>query len=558
VTSLHEQHTALFVELDLDGERRYFEFGVNEETAVSVGSSPHAHLRLNRPGVPPVAFHLERAEGAIWVVPGYGTEVRLNTALVRSRARLSKRCVLEFPGVSLSTRVLSVRPDSAAVPLRATLEHLREGQLEPPLDCATVQFALPGSPPPQPDIPTRSVALDRGSPLVQDFGQDAEQVQLFITRVLAPPSTREALGPVPPRLEPVPARPEPVHSLPGSAPDALHQTLVIERPKALDRPPATERPPVAEAPAAEPHASLFETQIIGTREGLTSAPGLSSPLEPAAPPPPPPAAVAPPPLAPFHAAPPQPAPLRSQQEPVAPAALSLDAQTTVFETVHAPINAPRPPSPEPAEARIQPSRAGSRGELPPSGSSRTSVGWLARLGLLTKSKPVPVLAGALGVALLIGVGAANTAPPFTGPPAEKSGTAPGSKSSAGEKSGPGSASTTGSPSSLPPSAAAPSTSAAASSSSASPPRSLVLKAAGTAAPPRKRARNTPNDPELARAVGDVSAGRYREAAEAYAALASKAQDAEPYRTIASLLEKASSADCKPSSDTKPFCPEVLK
>jgi hypothetical protein len=468
---LSRDSSPLFVEFGLDGDRRYFEFRSHDDRAVVVGSSPQAHLRIDRYGVSPVAFHLERERDAIYVTPGYGTELRLNTALVQRRGRLSDLSVLEFQGIAVQARILFERPQSAPPPLYSTTDHVRAYQLDQPIDSATVRFAVPGLHPPPPELSTNTLELAMSSaPDEPNSVHDTEEVQFFMTEVLRAPSPGAA------RVQP------PAESAVATGfVEGLEHTLAIER--SLLVVPAAPPVSIVSAPPAPP--SRLDT--------VAAAPEID-------------------------ACPP----------------LSLDAQTTAFEALQAGRTEATPPPPPTPTLALTPGL-----EEP---SDLEGVGWLARLGLLTKAKPLPVMASALSLALLLGVVAANLAMLFTATAAKPK---PAAKAGASTRS---SATAHGS-------AARPSLAPSVVST-----RPLVATVGSTvpATLERRRSRGQPRHPDLARAVGDLAAGRYPEAAKAYSVVAAQSPDPEVFGAIAALLERASSADCKPSSAAKPFCPEVQK
>jgi len=74
---------SIWLELCVDGESHTFELKADELRAVAVGSLLRADLRIDRPGVEPVQFHIERDDGALWIVPAYNSsDLRVDTARV--------------------------------------------------------------------------------------------------------------------------------------------------------------------------------------------------------------------------------------------------------------------------------------------------------------------------------------------------------------------------------------------------------------------------------------------------------------------------------------------
>jgi hypothetical protein len=100
---------SIWLDLRLDGVSHEFEFKADELRAVAVGSLLSADLRIDRPGVAPVQFHIEREGKALWIVPAYdGHVLRLDTARVTGPQRLDSHAVIEFAGVRLHANLLDV------------------------------------------------------------------------------------------------------------------------------------------------------------------------------------------------------------------------------------------------------------------------------------------------------------------------------------------------------------------------------------------------------------------------------------------------------------------
>ena len=97
---------ALGLELENDEGTMLVEFGVGDDGAFSVGSSPHAGLRIQRQGVAPIEFYVQREDDALWLVPAYASaELRLDAQRVTGRRELRGRSLLEITNELLVIRV---------------------------------------------------------------------------------------------------------------------------------------------------------------------------------------------------------------------------------------------------------------------------------------------------------------------------------------------------------------------------------------------------------------------------------------------------------------------
>jgi hypothetical protein len=91
----------------MDNESHTFELKADELRAVAVGSLLRADLRIDRPGVAPVQFHIEREDDALWIVPAYNAlDLRVNTARVTGPQRIDGRAVIEFASVRIYASLL--------------------------------------------------------------------------------------------------------------------------------------------------------------------------------------------------------------------------------------------------------------------------------------------------------------------------------------------------------------------------------------------------------------------------------------------------------------------
>jgi hypothetical protein len=102
------QHSAIVFELTLDRERTLIELDQNEDRAYVIGASPHADVRVKRPGAPPVAFYLERRANDAWLVPGYRRgQLRVNGAIVVAPCRLGLHSRIEVAGAHIELDAVS-------------------------------------------------------------------------------------------------------------------------------------------------------------------------------------------------------------------------------------------------------------------------------------------------------------------------------------------------------------------------------------------------------------------------------------------------------------------
>ena len=114
---------SMWLELSFEGQAYPFELPSDETRAIAVGSLLRADLRIDRPGVAPVQFHIEREADRLWIVPAYGSEgLRVDTARVSGPRRIDARAVIEFCGVRVEATVLEIPP----TPRRTSSARLRQ------------------------------------------------------------------------------------------------------------------------------------------------------------------------------------------------------------------------------------------------------------------------------------------------------------------------------------------------------------------------------------------------------------------------------------------------
>jgi hypothetical protein len=99
-SSVGTRGDSIALDLVVENDRTLLEFAAAEDRVFSVGSSPHADVRVRRPGVPPIAFYLERRGDAVWLVPGYRrSSLRVDAAFVIAPCRLGRCARIEFSRV---------------------------------------------------------------------------------------------------------------------------------------------------------------------------------------------------------------------------------------------------------------------------------------------------------------------------------------------------------------------------------------------------------------------------------------------------------------------------
>ena len=108
-----DPNAPVFVQLIAHGTARNLALPPNGERALVVGSTREADFRVNGLRVAPVQFHLERAEGAVWLIPAYSIrDLRLNGEAVVGPATLEEHNIVLFAGVHLE---ITIRDESEFV-----------------------------------------------------------------------------------------------------------------------------------------------------------------------------------------------------------------------------------------------------------------------------------------------------------------------------------------------------------------------------------------------------------------------------------------------------------
>ena len=106
VFKITDDDSPVIVQLIGNGLVRNLALPPNEERALVVGSTARADFHVDGVRVAPVQFHLERYEGAVWLIPAYGIkDLRLNSAPVLGPAQLEEHNVIKFAGVYLEATI---------------------------------------------------------------------------------------------------------------------------------------------------------------------------------------------------------------------------------------------------------------------------------------------------------------------------------------------------------------------------------------------------------------------------------------------------------------------
>jgi hypothetical protein len=98
------------VELRFKAQRWLFDLDEASDRAIVVGSAMYADVRLDITAVAPVHFHLERQDDAIWIVPAYGVDIRVNAARIARSCCVPVRATIDFAGIQVEVAVLAEAP----------------------------------------------------------------------------------------------------------------------------------------------------------------------------------------------------------------------------------------------------------------------------------------------------------------------------------------------------------------------------------------------------------------------------------------------------------------
>lgn len=116
-TSTSEQatSTSLWLELSLAERRWLFELKSGDDRAIVVGSDVNSDVLVVRPGVGSTHFHFERAGDAILLVPGYRAALRVNAVRAVEPLPLPPRATIELLNLSLEAVTHSEKPEHMRV-----------------------------------------------------------------------------------------------------------------------------------------------------------------------------------------------------------------------------------------------------------------------------------------------------------------------------------------------------------------------------------------------------------------------------------------------------------
>lgn len=259
---ISDEDSPVFVQLIANGLIRNLALPSNEERALVVGSTAGAAFQLTGPGVAPVQFHIERAEGAVWLIPAYRIEdLRLNSAAVLGPTPLEGYDVIEFAGVRLE---MTIRDAASFVASGDSLYEDNRGfgasySMALPGEADTTQLAmdpLANSSPPHGQCPT-----NEARPVCLQGAMASGHATMLERKLYAPLSSRSNLAPPPLALH--------RHSSQQSGDSTPDFTLLgtqIIRPY---RPPADPiaqvgEPPLRETRALEPHFVQGERRVAET------------------------------------------------------------------------------------------------------------------------------------------------------------------------------------------------------------------------------------------------------------------------------------------------------
>ena len=510
-------NNSMWLELCMDGESHTFELKADELRAVAIGSLLSADLRIDRPGVAPVQFHIERDDGALWIVPAYNSsDLRVDTARVTGPQQIDGRAVIEFAGVRIHASVLDVdltkvrgslinelsKPDtercaheSGAILFAEKVQaeaHIASSPVASPEVSATVSFEKFVT-----SVAAKPEALtERFSPV---NAADVVPVQrtVFIEPIqAAPPEYLDMGEKIPPMLRTCeyPAKDSPTTGCIGPLSNMLTQDTISMAPYWMTQPEPECRtrvnpsfPEVAAAQSTPAQADRGSPQVPAPIECAGLAPSEETAITTCV------------------------EPVRSSSAPRCAAQDSASQSTTVFDV--------------PCIRLRQPD----------------AHGWLLRLGLLSRRRPLVVwLAGTVSAFVLAAsIGFAtkhlrHVAEPKAGHSRRAVITAPPLPS--------GGMLVEANTSLAPKNIAEP---------------VVVVPAVSSLATRKSKKKGQPNDPELVAAVGHLVAGRYNDAQAAYTILALQSPNDPSLATVVRLLAKKLDPKCSSTGHVVGIsCPEI--
>jgi len=550
-------HPPLWLEISVARTNRVFLVRAEDERAIVVGSLLRADVHLPQQGVAPVHFHFEREGDRIWLVPTYRAELRVNSARISEPCPIVDRATIEFLGLSLQAVVHEKDPGHGE-----TRTGWRTGVLHGAQRGIDYLTDLPSETDP---TGVALTSLDRAHPTSSTF----DTVQVVSPRLeldeLSVAGT-ESAGVREHRPDPLPPQNTERIFSPTFTSERLgpQGTLIMDRlrfggvphldssdrrePDGIPAIDTTNRAPII----ARPILAVMQTERFVTPATVGSS---TAPPEPTAPSPrirrAPSSGTEPRQTTRIYAPteettqfeipqPVAPTPARGVLMTASPPELERDVISARL-----PLEGPRcaeadadPSTPPPVERPVLRARFG-------------QVPWVALLGMIAKRRPIPVAAGTLLSALVLALALVGTSRLLPGANrAERR-----ASQHVRPTSEMGVTSTTATATAVP----RPSAPEAASSPSPAP---EVVRAPleptsgeGEKAPGFKKPAG-PVGSELVQAVALLQAGRYHDAASAYAALATRSPENPSYAVLARLLEKRSAPACAENGATRESCPEV--
>jgi hypothetical protein len=509
---------SMWLELCMDGESHTFELKADELRAVAVGSLLRADLRIDRPGVAPVQFHIERDDGALWIVPAYNSsDLRVDTARVTGPQRIDGRAVIEFAGVRIHACVLDVdlaKVRGSLVNELSMLDTERSAHESGAVLVANkvqAEASMASSPVAEPGVFSPTVSFERfvtsaaakPEALTERFSpvNAADVVPVQRTVVIepiqvAPPEYLDTGEKIPPPLRTgeYPAKDSPTTGRIGTLSELPAQDTISMAPYWMTQPepecavrvnPSSPEVAAAQSTPAPADNELHKVPTPVERAGL--APSEETAITTC-----------------FE-------PLRTSSVPLCETQDSASQSTTVFDV---PFIRPQEPD---------------------------TRGWLVRLGLLSKRRPLVVwLVGTVSAFILsASIGFAtkhlhHTAVPKVGHSKQAVITAP----------------------PLPSGGMTIKTNTLVAPSDIAEPV-VVIPAVSSLVSSKPKKKGQTNDPELVAAVGHLIAGRYKDAQAAYTLLAVQSPSDPSLATVARLLAKKLDPKCSSTAPVASIsCPEV--
>jgi hypothetical protein len=95
----------LRIAVSVDNRTSVFELGPADLRAIVVGEMAGADVRVSGGQVPEIAFHLERAEEAIHLVPAYARDLEVDGVPVSSVCVLPWRSRISFAGIQVTVSI---------------------------------------------------------------------------------------------------------------------------------------------------------------------------------------------------------------------------------------------------------------------------------------------------------------------------------------------------------------------------------------------------------------------------------------------------------------------